>query len=161
MWHNLIRHPAQVPETQRPERRFDQHDAHQRTFPLSVEGRGCQLHETTHKETIMYLPDIFQFFLEKHPDIAAAFNKVGDLAVQSGPLDPKTRHLVQLGIAIGTGSKGGVRSHARRALEKGAVEEELVQAVLLSATAVGFPAMIAAYGWVAEVLDARIKSESV
>ncbi|HMK36124.1 MAG TPA: carboxymuconolactone decarboxylase family protein, partial [Desulfomonilaceae bacterium] len=60
----------------------------------------------------------------------------------------------QLGISIGVNSKGGIRSHARRALESGATREEILQAVLLSMTIIGFPAMIAAYGWVEEVLSA-------
>ncbi len=101
----------------------------------------------------MYLPEIFKSFLEKHPDIANAHLKVGELCAQAGPIDQKTQHLIQLGVSIGVGSKGGVRSHARRALEAGATEEEILQALLLSTTTVGFPSMIAAYGWVQEILS--------
>ncbi|MFH1117339.1 MAG: carboxymuconolactone decarboxylase family protein [Pseudomonadota bacterium] len=101
----------------------------------------------------MYLPEIFKTFLEEHPDIADAQLKVGDLCAQAGPIDEKTQHLIQVGVCTGTGSKGGVRSHARRALEAGATKEEIIQAVLLSTTIVGFPSMIAAYGWVREVLS--------
>ena len=100
----------------------------------------------------MYLPDIFKNFIEQHPEIAEAHRKVGDLCAQAGPLDQKTQHLVQLGISVGLGSRGGVRSHARRALEAGATKAEVVQSMLLSTTIVGFPAMIAAYGWLQEVL---------
>lgn len=103
----------------------------------------------------MYLPDIFEKFTDKHKDIADAMQTVGDLSAQAGPLDEKTRHLIQLGISIGAESKGGVRSHARRALAAGASPEDLVQTVLLSTTTVGFPAMIASYGWLEEVLSAR------
>ena len=103
----------------------------------------------------MYLPEIFKTFLEKHQDIADAYRKVGDLCSQAGPIDLKTQHLIQLGVSIGASSKGAVRSHARRALDTGASGEEVMQAVLLSGSIVGFPAMIAAYGWVQEVLSAR------
>ncbi len=103
----------------------------------------------------MYLPEIFKTFLEKHQDIADAYRKVGDLCSQAGPIDLKTQHLIQLGVSIGANSKGAVRSHARRALDAGASGEEVMQAVLLSGSIVGFPAMIAAYGWVQEVLSAR------
>jgi 4-carboxymuconolactone decarboxylase len=103
----------------------------------------------------MYLPEIFKQFLEEHKDIADAYRKVGELCDQAGPLDPKTQHLIQLGISIGTESKGGVRSHARRALSAGATEQEVLQTVLMSMSIVGFPAMIAAYGWVKEVLASR------
>ena len=105
----------------------------------------------------MYLPEIFKKFVDRHGEIADAYRKVGDLCTAAGPIDVKTQHLIQLGISIGMASKGGVRSHARRALEAGAAEEEVVQTVLLSATIVGFPAMIAAYEWTEEMLSAREK----
>jgi AhpD family alkylhydroperoxidase len=102
----------------------------------------------------MYLPEIFKTFMEQHSEIADAYRKVGDLCAQAGPVDRKTQHLIQLGVSIGAASKGAVRSHVRRAMDAGASPEEVVQAVLLSATIVGFPQMIAAYGWVREVLYA-------
>ena len=102
----------------------------------------------------MYLPDIFKEFQNNHPEILDAFQKVGDLCAQAGPLDAKALHLIQMGIAIGSESKGSVKSHARRALALGVSEEELRQVVLSATTVVGFPAMIAAYGWVEEVLSA-------
>jgi 4-carboxymuconolactone decarboxylase len=100
----------------------------------------------------MYLPDIFKQFKDNYPEILDAYHKVGELCSGVGPMDLKTQHLVQLGIAIGVASKGGVRSHVRRALDEGATEDEVRQAVLISATMVGFPAMIASYQWIEEVL---------
>ena len=103
----------------------------------------------------MYLPEIFKKFMERHSEIADAYRKVGDLCTEAGPIDLKTQHLIQLGVSIGMASKGGVRSHARRALDLGATKEEITQAVLMSMTIVGFPAMIAAYGWIDELLSVR------
>lgn len=85
--------------------------------------------------------------------MADKFREVGELCSKSGELDFKTQQLIQLGIAIGAGSRGGVRSHARRAMEAGASIGVLRQVTLLSATIIGFPAMIAAYGWVQEVVS--------
>jgi len=102
----------------------------------------------------MYLPEIFKTFVEKHTEIANAYRNVGDLCATAGPIDARMQHLIQLGVAIGMGSKGAIRSHSRRALQTGATEEEIIQTVLLSGTIVGFPAMIASYGWVREVLQA-------
>jgi 4-carboxymuconolactone decarboxylase len=116
---------------------------------LSVNGQ----HKMNSGRSNMYLPEIFKTFLDKHPDLAEAYRKVGDMASDAGPIDKKTQHLVQLGTAIGLCSKGAVRSHARRALEAGAKDEEILQVVLLSMTLVGFPSMIASYGWVNEVLS--------
>ena len=103
----------------------------------------------------MYLPDIFKKFVERNREISEALLKVGELCSQAGPIDNVTQHLIQMGIAVGANSQGGVRSHARRALDAGATKEQLSQTVLLSATIVGFPAMIAAYGWLEEMISAR------
>ncbi len=103
----------------------------------------------------MYLPDIFKKFVERHREISEALLRVGDLCSKAGPMDQVTQHLIQMGVAVGASSQGGVRSHARRALDAGATKEQVLQTVLLSATIVGFPAMIAAYGWLDELLSAR------
>lgn len=100
----------------------------------------------------MYLPDIFKTFLKEQTEIADTLQKVGDLCAAAGRIDQKTQHLIQLGVSIGAESKGGVRSHTRRAIEAGASPQDVIQTVLLSMTIVGFPAMIAAYGWVKEVI---------
>lgn len=101
----------------------------------------------------MYLPEIFKQFVERHADVADKFKEVGDLCSKAGTLDFRTQQLIQLGISIGAGSRGGVRSHSRRALEAGASSDDLLQVTLLSATIIGFPAMIAAYAWVQEVIS--------
>jgi len=102
---------------------------------------------------VTYLPDIYIGFKQEFPEIAKAYD---DLAVKChdwGPLDEKTRRLVKLGIAIGLSSEGGVRSHARRALEEGVTTDELRHAALLAFTTAGFPTMIAAMKWVEEVIQ--------
>ena len=103
----------------------------------------------------MHIPEVFKRFMEKHPEIADASQRVGELCTDAGPLDVKAKHLIQLGISVGTASKGGVRSHARRALDAGASEEEVVQTVLLATSIIGFPTMMASYAWLEEVLQAR------
>jgi alkylhydroperoxidase/carboxymuconolactone decarboxylase family protein YurZ len=100
----------------------------------------------------MYLPKPFQKFESQYPEIAKLYEELGVKCQSAGPLDAKTRYLVNLGISIGAVSPGAVKSHARKALEKGASSEELYHALLLALTTVGFPAMIAAIGWVDEVI---------
>ena len=103
----------------------------------------------------MYLPKPFQEFKSQYPEIASLYENLGSKCQSAGPLDAKTRCLVNLGIAVGAVSPGAVKSHARKALENGASREELYHALLLALTTVGFPAMIAAIGWVEEVLVAE------
>jgi AhpD family alkylhydroperoxidase len=105
----------------------------------------------------MYVPEVFKTFTEDYPEISEATQKVGELCSGAGPLDEKTRQLIQTGIAAGAASKGGVRSHVRRALKEGASPEEILHAILLSTSTIGFPAMIASYGWAKDVLSTNKK----
>src|SRR4030042_710796 len=106
---------------------------------------------------MVYLPDIYKEFKQQFPEIARAYDELAVKIHSWGPLDEKTRRLVKLGVAIGLSSEGGVRSHARRALEEGITADELRHTVLLAFTTAGFPTMIAAMKWVDEVIEKRKK----
>ena len=101
----------------------------------------------------MYLPKIYEKFSSKFPEVFKDFQQLGKTCRESGPLDKKCQDLINLGIAIGANSRGAVMSQTRKALESGATSEEILHAVLLSLTTAGFPKMIAAMGWVDEVLE--------
>ena len=103
----------------------------------------------------MYLPKIYENFSGKFPEVLKDFQKLGQTCREAGPLDQKCQDLVKLGIAIGANSRGAVMSSTRKAREAGATEEEIAHAVLLSLTTTGFPNMIAALGWVDEVLNRK------
>jgi hypothetical protein len=76
----------------------------------------------------MYLPKIYEKFSGKFPEVFKDFKQLGQTCRGAGPLDQK-------------------------ALDAGATPEEIYQAVLLALTTTGFPNMIAALGWVDEVLE--------
>ncbi len=101
----------------------------------------------------MYLPKVYEKFIQAHPDVFKAYKDLGVTTRQAGPLDEKCQDLVKLGIALGTNSRGAVMSHTRKALAAGATREEIIHAVLLGLTTTGFPNMIAALTWVEEVLN--------
>jgi 4-carboxymuconolactone decarboxylase len=98
-----------------------------------------------------HLPNIYQSFRADFPSVAQAQDAVAQSVTAAGPLDDKTQRLVKLGIAIGSLAEGAVRSGARQALEGGASEAEVEQIALMAITTRGFPAAIAALGWVREV----------
>ena len=103
-----------------------------------------------------YLPKPYRRFNDSHPEIAAAYQALGQAChEQGGPLEPRLRHLIKLGIATAVQSEGAVKSHARQALAAGAAAEELRHAVLMALTTTGFPRTVAALEWVDEVLAAR------
>ncbi len=100
-----------------------------------------------------YLPETYQQFERRFPAIKDKFDALGAAEHEAGPLGEKERRLVKLGIAVGAESEGGVRSHVRKLLGVGATEEEILHAIVLSLTTIGFPATNAALGWAEEVLS--------
>lgn len=100
----------------------------------------------------MYLPAIYEKFSKEFSEITKKYKELGVACRSAGPFDEKLQDLIKLGISIGLNSQGAIRSHTRKALAAGATREEILHVVLLSLTTTGFPQMIAALGWVEEVL---------
>jgi alkylhydroperoxidase/carboxymuconolactone decarboxylase family protein YurZ len=103
----------------------------------------------------MYLPKTYEDFSDKFSEIMKDYQQLGKVCREAGPLERKYQDLIKLGIAIGANSRGAVMSSVRKALASGAVADEIAHVVLLSLTTTGFPNMIAALGWVNEVLDQK------
>jgi 4-carboxymuconolactone decarboxylase len=70
-------------------------------------------------------------------------------------LDPKTRELITLTIAIATGKLREIRSHTRGFLNLGGTKEELVELLLQIAPYAGFPTFIEGCYGVIEVFEER------
>lgn len=100
----------------------------------------------------MYLPKVYENFSERYPKVFKNYKQLGIVCRDAGPLDEKCQDLIKLGIAVGANSRGAVMSHTRKALSAGAAPEEITHVVLLGLTTTGFPNMMAAMGWVDEVL---------
>lgn len=100
----------------------------------------------------MYLPKVYEKFINQFPEVFDNFQKLGIATRNAGPLDGKTQDLIKLGIAVGANSRGGVMSHTRKAKALGASDDEIYQTILLGLTTAGFPNMIAALTWAEEVL---------
>ena len=99
-----------------------------------------------------YLPEVYQLFSDRFPAVKQAFDALGAAEHEAGPLSEKERRLIKLGIAVGAESEGAVRSHVRKLLGIGTSEAEILHAIVLALTTVGFPATNAALGWAEEVL---------
>lgn len=98
------------------------------------------------------LPSRYTKFFERYPEVGAAYRDLGDAVAEAGPLDPKARALVKLGIAVGARMEGAVHSHVRKSLEAGVTPDEIRHAVLQATTTLGFPGMMAALSWADDVL---------
>ena len=89
------------------------------------------------------VPSFYAAFQNRYPDIAKAYEALGDATRAAGPLDAKTAALIKLALAAGARMEGGVHSHVRRALAAGASDEELRHVALLGITTLGFPSAMA------------------
>lgn len=105
----------------------------------------------------MTLPEHFIKFRKKYPELAAAYENLGNTVHKSGPLDKKTRALIKLAVSTGAGLEGAVHAQVRKAIELNITPEEIRHTVLLSFPTVGFPAMMAALSWVNDILDKKQK----
>ncbi len=101
------------------------------------------------------LPTAYKQFQRDFRRVWEAYDRLGTAVHQEGPIKPKFRQLVKLGIAVGGRLEGAVNAHTRLAIEQGASPEEIRQVALLAITTVGFPTAMAALTWVEGVLNSR------
>lgn len=105
--------------------------------------------------TMTNLPDAYTRIRDSFPEIAEAYDALGDAAHQAGPLDDPSRQLVKLALAIGAGLEGATHAHTRRALEMGIEPAAIRHVALLSITTLGFPSAVRALTWVNDILNAQ------
>ena len=98
-------------------------------------------------------PRTFEAFIEKFPALREAHEAVARVVDTVGPLDRKTCELVKIGISVGAGLETATRSHVRRAVEHGASEAEIEQAILLAMNTCGFPKTAAGWQWAHQQLE--------
>lgn len=101
------------------------------------------------------LPGRAGSFAEEAPAIWKAYQDLGKVCSEAGPLGDRERRLVKLALAVGGGSEGAVHSHTRRALDQDLSGDELRHVAALAITTLGFPRAIAALTWIEDVLKKR------
>jgi alkylhydroperoxidase/carboxymuconolactone decarboxylase family protein YurZ len=101
-----------------------------------------------------HLPRAYREFIRRYPKLSRAWDLTGE-AGKEGPLDEKTLRLVKLGISMGALREGAVHANVRKALEAGIPRASIEQTVALVAGTLGFPASVAVFSWVEEVLGRR------
>jgi AhpD family alkylhydroperoxidase len=100
-------------------------------------------------------PPWYNFLKKKHGPFFEALERLGEAVKTSGPLDKKTSQLIQLAAAAAIRSEGAVHSHVRRAMEAGAKPEEIIHALVLLTSTIGFPNTSAALSWAHDVIGKR------
>jgi alkylhydroperoxidase/carboxymuconolactone decarboxylase family protein YurZ len=87
----------------------------------------------------------------ERPELWRAFQALGEATGEAGPLDERSRRLVNLALAIGAGSEGATHSHTRRALAEGISAEDLDHVAFLAITTLGWPLAIRGLTWIRDV----------
>jgi 4-carboxymuconolactone decarboxylase len=99
------------------------------------------------------VPGTYKEFVEKFPQLGKAHEDIAKAVESYGPLDRKTCELIKIGISVGAGLETATRSHVRRAMQQGATEQQIMQAVLLAYNTCGWPRMVAAWTWVRQQIE--------
>lgn len=100
-------------------------------------------------------PKNYQMLQKKFSKLINAYEEAGRVAKETGPIDAKTAHLIQLAACATMRSEGGVHSHAKRALDAGATREEVYQVIALLINTIGFPNAAASFSWVNDVAEKK------
>ncbi|MEW6658090.1 MAG: carboxymuconolactone decarboxylase family protein [Thermodesulfobacteriota bacterium] len=100
-------------------------------------------------------PPWYSFLKKKHGPFFEALERLGEAVKTTGPLDEKTSQLIQLAAAAAIRSEGSVHSHVRRALQAGAQPEEIIHALVLLTSTIGFPNTSAALSWAHDVIGEK------
>lgn len=93
------------------------------------------------------VPGAYKEFIARFPELGEAHERVARAASAAGPLDARSQSLIKIGICLGAGLESAMKSHVRRALEHGASEAEIEQAILLGMNTCGLPRTVAAWSW--------------
>lgn len=94
------------------------------------------------------LPDAAGRVAGEKPELWQALQRLGEAANQAGPLDARTRRLVNLALAIAADSEGATHSHTRRGLAEGLSADELHHVAYLAVTTLGWPHAIRGLTWI-------------
>lgn len=95
----------------------------------------------------------FERFLKEYPEIAVAYEQLGDAVHHSGTLNERERALVKLALAAGSKMEGAVHAQVRKALKLKFNKKEIRQIALLAIPTIGFPASMAILSWMDDILD--------
>lgn len=95
----------------------------------------------------------YQIFQEESPEIAGAFNNFIEKVAGGSALEPKTKHLIYIGMKIVTGDEGAALFHVPMAKKLGATREEIRETVLLTLTVVGLKGVNSSLAQALEAYD--------
>ncbi|MDR0900302.1 MAG: carboxymuconolactone decarboxylase family protein [Methanobrevibacter sp.] len=102
-------------------------------------------------------PKLYRSIRERFEEYGEVLGELGRISKDNGPISTKEAHLIKLAASAAIRSEGAVHSHARRALEAGATEDELYHSLIIITSTVGFPTVAAAISWVDDIVYGKEK----
>lgn len=93
------------------------------------------------------LPGTYKKFITRFPELGDAHESVAKAAEAAGPLEKKMCLLVKVGVCVGAGLESALKANIRKAMQAGATEAEIEQAIVQAMNTVGFPRTVAAWSW--------------
>jgi len=97
----------------------------------------------------------FEVFARSFPEVTHAYRAMKSAYGAAGPLDEKTKQLIQVAIMVAIGSESGTRDHVGFALDAGARPHEVRQAILLVLGPAGMSRTSAGIVWANDVIESR------
>ncbi len=91
-------------------------------------------------------------FIRRFPQLGETWLQLQEAGVE-GPLELKSRRLIQLAFAMGAQQEETLCSVIRKALAAGVTEEEFDQLVVLCAGAIGLPNAVRLHALIREVTE--------
>jgi len=92
-------------------------------------------------------------FTQKMPNIARHYNAFTEACFEAGTLDQKQKQLIALGISLYSQDEYCIIYHTKGCLDQGATEEEILEAIGVSAAFGGGAAMSQAVTLVQECIN--------
>lgn len=90
-------------------------------------------------------PKTLRSFEARFPEVWTAYQALQRACDRSGPLSPKTRELIKIGVEVSRKRHGGLIAHLVRAARAGASKTEIYQAILVAAPLIGLPDVLDAF----------------
>ena len=100
----------------------------------------------------------FEVFARTFPEVVESYRAMKKTYGDAGPLEEKTKQLIQVAIMVDINSESVTLDHTGLALDAGASVDEVRQAVLMALGPAGMSSTSIGLKWANEVIETRGQS---
>lgn len=94
------------------------------------------------EDKLAEIEELLKSLMSKYPDEVRAFMHFLNTVIKEKGLTVKEKELIALALGVATGCEWCITLHAKKALEAGASEEEIVEAAFVAVLMAGGPALM-------------------